>query len=93
MKTSTLPSLRVQPELRDAVESVLADGETISSFIETSVRETIERRRSRTEFIERGLQALTDAQRTGIYYAAEQVVNELSQMLEKRKIQLRQVRG
>ena len=44
MKNATLPSLRVEPELREAAESVLLAGETLSAFIETSVRETIERR-------------------------------------------------
>ena len=39
MKTATLPSLRVEPELRDAAESVLQAGETLSSFVETAVRE------------------------------------------------------
>jgi len=49
MKTATFPSLRVDPELREAAESVLQDGETLSGFIEASVRETIERRRARAE--------------------------------------------
>ena len=42
MKTATLPSLRVEPELREAAESVLEQGETLSGFIEASVRETIQ---------------------------------------------------
>ena len=46
MKSSTFPSLRVEPELREAAESVLRDGETLSSLIETSVREAIQRRRA-----------------------------------------------
>ena len=44
MKSATLPSLRVEPQPRDAAESLLLEGETLSSLIETSVRETIERR-------------------------------------------------
>lgn len=81
MKTATLPSLRVDPELRDAAESVLRDGETLSGFIETSVRETIERRRTRAEFIARGMASRDDAKRTRIYFAADQVHAELGQML------------
>ena len=57
MKYSTFPSLRVQFELREAAESVLRDGETLSSLIETSVREAIQRRRAQEEFIGRGLHA------------------------------------
>jgi len=45
MKTASLPSLRVDPELRQAAESVLREGESLSQLIETSVREAIERRR------------------------------------------------
>lgn len=44
MKTSTIPSLRVDPELRAAAESVLEGGETLSSFVEHSLRVKIERR-------------------------------------------------
>ena len=50
MKTASLPSLRVAPELREAAESVLQAGETLSGFIEASVRETIERRRTGVYF-------------------------------------------
>ena len=32
MKTATFPSLRVEPELREAAESVLEEGETLSGF-------------------------------------------------------------
>lgn len=89
MKTSTLPSLRVEPELRDAVQSVLGAGETVSGFVESSVRANIERRRTRAEFIARGLASLAQAERTGTYYAAAQVVGELNQTLEARRTELR----
>jgi hypothetical protein len=83
MKTATFPSLRVDPELREAAEGVLQEGETLSSFIETSVRESIERRRTRVEFIARGLMSRDDARRTGTYYAADSVHSELRKMLDK----------
>jgi len=85
MKTATLPSLRVEPELREAAESVLLDGETLSGFIEASVRETIERRRARAEFIARGMVSRDEAKRTGIYFGADLVHAELGQMLDKAK--------
>ena len=89
MKTATLPSLRVEPELRDAAESVLQDGETLSGFIEASVRETLERRRSHAEFIARGMASREEAKRTGVYFAADQVHAELGQMLAKAKVRKR----
>lgn len=93
MKTANLPSLRVEPELRAAVESVLADGETVSGFIESSVRVNVERRRQRAEFLARGLASLAQAEATGTYHPAAQVLGELTQMLEARRAELqKQVR-
>lgn len=81
MKTATLPSLRVDPELREAAESILEEGETLSSFIETSVRETIQRRRVRAEFIARGLTSREEAKRTGVYLDADVVHAQLEDKL------------
>lgn len=85
MKSSTFPSLRVEPELREAAESVLRDGETLSGLIETSVRETIQRRRVQEEFIARGLRAREDAERTGTDHSAESVHSELQRRLDARR--------
>lgn len=90
MKTATLPSLRVEPELRDAAESVLEAGETLSSFIEGAVRETVERRRTRAEFIARGLASREEAKRTGVYIPADAVLADLSGRLEKARVALQQ---
>jgi predicted transcriptional regulator len=81
MKTSTIPSLRVAPELRAAAESVLENGETLSSFVEHSVRVQIERRRSQREFIARGLASRDEARRTGEYFDSDDVLAELDEML------------
>jgi len=85
MKTSSFPSLRVEPELREAAESVLREGETLTSLIETSVRETIQRRRQQEEFIARGLRTREESQRTGITYAAEAFHSELQRRLDARR--------
>mgnify|MGYP001126788066 CR=1 FL=1 len=81
MKTATLPSLRVDPELRQAAEAVLRDGESLSSFMEQSLRDEVNRRRMQAEFIARGLAARDDAERTGVYYDADTVHAELRGML------------
>jgi len=81
MKSATIPSLRVDPQLRADAESVLKDGETLSAFVEASVREQIHKRRTQEEFIARGLASREEAKRTGIYYSAEDVVGELKDML------------
>jgi predicted transcriptional regulator len=81
MKTATFPSLRVEPELREAAEAVLQEGETLSALIESAVRETVERRRTRAEFIARGLASRDEARRTGVNYSAQSVHAELRSML------------
>lgn len=83
MKSSTLPSLRVEPALREAVEEVLADGETVSGFVETSVRAQVEHRRIRAEFLRRGLTVLANFERTGASVPAEAVHRKLDARLDR----------
>lgn len=88
MKAATFPSVRVQAELREAAESVLREGETLTSLIETAMRETIHRRRMRDEFLARGLRSSEDAKRTGVYYPATAVHAELQLRLDARRKQV-----
>jgi len=85
MKSASLPSLRVEPELRKAAEAVLREGETLSSFIEESLRTNIERRLSQQEFIARGLASRDRARQTGEYVDAETVLDRLQLMLNEAK--------
>ena len=77
MKTATLPALRVHPEVRDAVESLLETGETLSSFVEQAVLERLERRRYQSEFIARGLIARDKARETNHYISSDEVLADL----------------
>lgn len=81
MKTATIPALRVEPKLRLAAESVLAENETLSSFVEESLRANIEKRLHHEAFIARALASRDEAKRTGEYYSAESVLAELDDML------------
>lgn len=85
MKTATIPSLRVAPELRLSAQSVLREGETLSSFVEQAIRATVEYRQAEQEFIARGLAARDEAKRSGHYISADAVVSRLEVMLEKAK--------
>ncbi len=85
MKTATFPSLRVEAELREAAEQCLQEGETISQFVEQSIRENIERRRHQSEFIARGLASRDEAQRTGTWVASDVVMARLEGMLADAK--------
>lgn len=85
MKTATLPSLRVEPELRKSAEAVLKKGESLSSFMEQSLRDEVNRRRVQAEFIARGLAARAEAKRTGVYYTVDEVMGSLRQILKDAK--------
>jgi predicted transcriptional regulator len=82
MKSATIPSLRVEAELREAAESVLREGETLSGFVEQSLRDSIQRRRIQQAFIEKGLASKEQAQRSGVYIGAAEVLEELDSMLK-----------
>ncbi len=82
MKTATIPSVRVEPELRAEVESLLGEGETVSELVEASGRATVLRRRYQAEFIARGMRSLEDARRTGEYVEADAVVKKLQRKLD-----------
>ena len=82
MKTATIPSVRVEPAFRAEVEAVLAKDETLSEFVEASVRASVEHRRVQAEFIARGLRSRNEARRTGEYVGADVVVAKLQRKLE-----------
>lgn len=48
MKSAVIPQVRVEPELRAELEAVLQEGETLSEFVETAVRNAVEFRRVQT---------------------------------------------
>ena len=83
MKTASIPSLRVDPELRQAAEAVLREGESLSSFMEQSLRDQVSRRQLQHEFVARGLASRDEAQQTGEYFEASSVHAELRGMLTK----------
>ncbi|MDN5938378.1 MAG: prevent-host-death protein [Salinisphaera sp.] len=85
MKSATIPPLRVTPDLRHAVESVLEEGETLSSFLESSLRKQIEYRRVHKEFIARGLAAREEVKRTGVTYTVQESLAGLDAILKKHK--------
>lgn len=81
MKTATIPSVQVEPELR-------AEGETLSEFVEAAVRANVQRRRIQADFIERGLRSRDEARRTGDYVGAEEVMASLERKLDAARARL-----
>jgi len=83
MKTATMPALRVEPALRLAAEDMLRPGETLSAFVEDSLRRNVAFRRTQQEFIARGLASRDAAKESGEYVSAQEVLGKLSAKLEK----------
>lgn len=83
MKSSTLPPLRVSPELRADAEAVLAPGESLSSFVHDAVTRTIQYRKAQQEFVERGLASADNARRTGRYVSSSAALRTLRRQLAK----------
>ena len=80
-KSSTLPPLRVSPELRAEAESVLEPGETLSSFVHDAVVRTVEFRKEQQEFVARGLASAAKAPRTGRYVSSATVLKGLRRQI------------
>jgi predicted transcriptional regulator len=88
MKTAAIPAVRVSPELRQTMEEMLRAGETLSGFVEESVRRNVEFRRAQQAFIGRGLASGEAAKASGRYVSSEEMLAKLALRLE----QARQVR-
>ncbi|MFZ5580161.1 MAG: YlcI/YnfO family protein [Pseudomonadota bacterium] len=89
MKNATLPPLRVDSALRAAAESVLREGETLSSFVLEAVRLNIERRETQREFIARGLSAREEAHAANDYVSADEMLSRLDTVLAQAQVQAR----
>jgi hypothetical protein len=89
MKSAVLLQVRVEPELRADLESVLREGETLSEFVEASVRGAVEYRRAQAESHERGEAAWQEYQRTGVSHPADEVIAEMGAKLEAKRRALR----
>ena len=88
MKSAVIPQVRVEPELRAELEAVLQQGETLSEFVEASVRNAVEFRRMQTRFHERGQAAWEHYQSTGESVSADQVLAKLQAKLDVKRKQL-----
>lgn len=81
MKTAAIPAVRVPPELRQAAEELLAEGETLSGFVEDAVRRNVEYRQAQAAFVARGLASRDAARASGRYVKAATVLGKLKRRL------------
>jgi hypothetical protein len=89
MKTAVIPQIRVEPELRAELEAVLQKGETLTDFVEATVRNAIAFRRVQTEFHARALAASQEYHRTGVSVPVEAVLDKLQSKLDSKRKKLR----
>lgn len=90
MKTAQLPPVRIEPSVREEIEGVLRDGESLSQFVETATIEAARRRRAQDEFLARGRASLAKAKRTGKFHSAQTVLGDLQGRMEAAVQTLRQ---
>lgn len=89
MKTAVIPQVRVEPELRTDLDSVLLPGETLTEFVEASVRRAVEFRRVQTDFAERCDASLAAYERNGVSIPSDRVLSKLEAKVAARVKQLR----
>ena len=85
MKTATIPPVRIEPSLREDIEQMLVEGESLASLVETAVRNEVNRRRVQTEFIRRGMAAIERTVAAGDGVPAEAVIAKLERKLAAAK--------
>ncbi len=88
MKSAVIPQIRVEPALRAELESVLQPGETLTAFVEATVRNAIAFRRIQTEFRARAQAASDDYHRTGVSVPVETVLKRLQFKLDAKRKKL-----
>lgn len=85
MRTATLPAVRVSPHTRSLIESVLREGESLSTFIEQTAKQQALRRKEDDAFYARGLAAAKRVDAGGKTYTHGEVMKELRDMNDKKK--------
>lgn len=88
MKSAVIPQIRVEPELRKELESVLREGETLTEFVEATVRNAIAFRRVQTDFHARALAASEEYHRTGVSVPVDKVLDRLQARLDAKRKKL-----
>ncbi|CAD5374862.1 conserved hypothetical protein [Rubrivivax sp. A210] len=88
MKSAVIPQVRVEPELRAELEDVLRPGETLTAFVEASVRNAIAFRRVQASFHARAQAASEAYHRTGVSVPVETVLERLQSRLDAKRSKL-----
>jgi hypothetical protein len=82
MKTSTLPAVRVEPALRSDAEAVLDEGESLSDFVASCVRDGVAWRRTQDAFLARARDAVERSEREDSGVPPQEVLRQMDVRLE-----------
>jgi hypothetical protein len=85
MKTTVLPQIRVEPELRDELRAVLKEGETPADFGEASIRKAIALRRVQADFHARAQVASEEYHRSGVSVPVKKVLDRLQAKVDAKR--------
>lgn len=88
MKTSTLPAVRVEPALRSDAEAVLDEGESLSDFVATCVRDGVAWRRTQDAFLARARDAVERSEREDNGISPQEVLRRMDARLNAARRQL-----
>ena len=88
MKSAVIPQIRVEAELRAELEAVLEQGETLTDFVEASVRNAIAFRRVQTAFHARAQAASQAYHQSGLSVPVEPVLDRLQAKLDAKRKKL-----
>ena len=83
MKTATLPAVRVAPQVRELIESVLHEGESLSTFIEDAARTHAQWRKEDEAFHTRAAKAAQNLRDGGKFYTAEESIARLRALVQR----------
>ncbi len=83
MRTATLPAVRVSPDTRALIESVLKEGESLSTFIEETVRKHAAWRKEDEAFHARAALASKRLAEGGKFFTAEESIARLRAQVQR----------
>jgi hypothetical protein len=82
MKSSTLPAVRVEPALRNDAEAVLDEGESLSDFVASCVRDGVAWRLTQDAFLARARDAVERSEREDSGISPQEVLRRMDVRLE-----------
>ena len=70
--------------MREEIEGVLHEGESLSQFVEAAALQAARRRKAQQEFLARGRASLAQARKTGEFYPLDEVLDRMRARLATR---------